>query len=126
LLPFPHAHSAKRRQRQSGTFIAFAESISGADMLHKLILALLLLLVIVALQRIAHAQDCQMSSQSEITQEGQAAGFDNPILCDGCDDAFSAIPTVVLGYALGIFIGIVRAITGESSLRSMSAKVLNI
>ncbi len=98
-------------------------------MLRKLILGLLILLAIVALQRLVHAQDCGTSSQSQVTQEGQVAGFDNPMAADcfgNCYSGYDAIPAVVFGYALGIFVGVVRAVTGESSLRSMPTRMLNI
>jgi len=106
------------------------ESIVSSHMLCKLILGLLLLLAIASLQLLVHAQNCGTSPQSEVIQEGQAAGFDNPLAADcfsfDCHPGYDAVGYVVLGYLLGIFIGVVRAVTGASWLRTMPTRTLNI
>ena len=73
-------------------------------MLRKLMPGLLFLLVLLTFQRTCHAQDCGVNAQSQISQEGQAAGFDNPAESDG------VVGVVIFGYMVGFFIVVVRAL----------------
>jgi hypothetical protein len=89
-------------------------------MLRKLILGLLILLAIVALQWLLHAQDCGVNPQNHLIQEEPAAGFDNPSESD------SLIGIVVVGYAVGIFIMLIRALLHHCSPRPAHGRVLNL